>query len=287
LLSRKDSTVADAASGQLSAEETAHQIGTTGDPAPTTPSGQLLTEEVDATSFDIPEHGSEIGHTHRDVSGGWLRPAVFGAMDGLVTNIALVAGVGGGGASPRVIVLSGMAGLVAGAFSMALGEFASVRTQNDSVSNEARVERHEILTNPEAEQAELVGSYRRMGLSERTARLVAEEVHADPDLAVKVHVTQELGVDPDEQPSPVTAAVTSFFCFAGGAVLPLLPYLLGLASLIVGLGIGAAGLFVAGAVSAKFTTRSWYFGGLQQLAFGAIAAGATYLVGSLIGVATG
>lgn len=229
----------------------------------------------------------EVGHTHADVSGGWLRPAVFGAMDGLVTNIALVAGVGGAGASRHVVVLSGIAGLVAGAFSMALGEYTSVGTQNDAIDAEAAVERAELERNPEAEQAELVEMYREMGLSQSTAELVAEEIHANPETAVRVHLTQELGLDPDEQPSPVTAAVSSFLCFAVGAVFPLLPYLFGFGSLWLGLGVGGVGLFAAGALVAQYTSMSWWFNGLRQLLFGAIAAGATYLVGSLIGVTTG
>ncbi|HEX3591349.1 MAG TPA: VIT1/CCC1 transporter family protein [Pseudonocardiaceae bacterium] len=229
----------------------------------------------------------EVGHTHTDVSGGWLRPAVFGAMDGLVTNIALVAGVGGAHASGKVIVLSGVAGLVAGAFSMALGEYTSVGTQNQAVRAEADVERQEMERNPAAEQAELVEMYRQMGLSRPTAELVAEEIHANPEVAIRVHLTQELGIDPDEQPSPVVAAVSSFLCFAVGAVVPLLPFLFGFQSLWLGLAIGGVGLFVAGAVVARFTQLSWWANGLRQLLFGAIAAGATFAIGSLIGVATG
>jgi VIT1/CCC1 family predicted Fe2+/Mn2+ transporter len=205
-------------------------------------------------------------------------------MDGLVTNISLVAGVGGGGANPRVIVLTGIAGLVAGAFSMALGEFSSVDTQNNAVRAEVAVEREELAKHPAAEQAELARMYREMGLTEDTAQRLAEEVHRNPDLAVKEHITAELGVDPDEQPSPWVASFSSFFCFAVGALFPLLPYLFGLHSLIVGLAVGGIGLFAAGAVVARFTTRSWWLGGLRQLAFGAIAAGATYLVGTLIGI---
>ncbi|MFN2494733.1 MAG: VIT1/CCC1 transporter family protein [Pseudonocardiaceae bacterium] len=226
----------------------------------------------------------EVGHTHQDVSGGWLRPAVFGAMDGLVTNIALVAGVGAAGAHADLIVLTGMAGLVAGAFSMALGEYASVETQNDSVRAEVAVERDELHRHPVAEQAELVASYVQMGLSKETAKRVAEEVHADPALAVKVHIAQELGVNPDEQPSPWMAGGSSFLCFAVGALIPLIPFLLGFDSLVAGLAIGGVGLFVAGAVAARFTTRPWWLGGLRQLGFGAIATTATYLVGMLIGV---
>src|SRR6478609_7813103 len=125
-----------------------------------------------------------VTHHHADVSGGWLRAGVFGAMDGLVTNIALVAGVGGAGADRHTIILTGMAGLVAGAFSMALGEFASVDTQNDAVAHEVRVERAEITEHPDGERAELAGMYVKMGLTQPTAEAVAREVHADPELAV-------------------------------------------------------------------------------------------------------
>jgi vacuolar iron transporter family protein len=228
--------------------------------------------------------GDEIGHVHQDVSGGWLRPAVFGAMDGLVTNIALIAGVGGSGAGAHLIVLTGMAGLVAGAFSMALGEYASVETQNDQVRAEVKVERDELRRHPAAEQAELVSSFVQMGLTRDTAKKVAAEVHANPSLAVRVHINQELGVNPDDQPSPWVAAGSSFLCFAIGALVPLIPYLLGFTSLLTGLAAGAGGLFVAGTLSSRFTTRPWWLGGLRQVGFGAIAAVATYLVGALIGV---
>lgn len=230
------------------------------------------------------EPGNEVGHVHQDVSGGWLRPAVFGAMDGLVTNIALIAGVGGSGAGAHLIVLTGMAGLVAGAFSMALGEYASVETQNDQVRAEVKVERDELRRHPVAEKAELAASLVQMGLTRETAKQVAEEVHANPSLAVRVHINQELGVNPDDQPSPWVAAGSSFLCFAIGALVPLITYLLGFASLITGLAAGAGGLFLAGALAARFTTRSWWRSGLRQVGFGVIAAAATYLVGALIGV---
>jgi VIT1/CCC1 family predicted Fe2+/Mn2+ transporter len=233
------------------------------------------------------EPGSEIGHVHRDVSGGWLRPAVFGAMDGLVTNIALIAGVGGSGAGARVIVLAGVAGLVAGACSMALGEYASVQTQNDQLQAEVAVEKEELRRHPRAEQAELVTSLMQMGLTRGTAKQVAEEVHANPALAIRVHINQELGVNPEDQPSPWVAAGSSFLCFGIGALVPLIPYLLGLPLLFVGLAAGAVGLFLAGALTSRFTTRSWWLGGLRQIGFGAIAAVATYLIGVLIGAGAG
>jgi VIT1/CCC1 family predicted Fe2+/Mn2+ transporter len=233
------------------------------------------------------EPSDEVGHVHQDVSGGWLRPAVFGAMDGLVTNIALVAGVGGSGASADLIVLTGVAGVGGGAFSLALGEYASVETQNDSVRAEVTVERNELRRHPAAEKAELVASFVQMGLTRKTAQQVAEEVHADPSLAVRVHINQELGVNPDEQPSPWVAGASSFLCFAIGALVPLIPYLLGFDSLVAGLAAGAAGLLLAGALASRFTTRPWWLGGLRQVGFGAIAAVATYLVGALIGVSMG
>jgi len=226
----------------------------------------------------------QIGHTHTDLSGGWLRPAVFGAMDGLVTNIGLVAGLAGAGADRRVIILAGAASLVAGAFSMALGEFTSVDTQNNAVEAEVAVEREELRKHPDAEEAELVDMYMEMGLTRPTATVLASEVHENPELAVKVHIQQELGVDPDEQPSPWTAAISSFLTFAVGALIPLIPFLLGFSSLAIGLAVGGAGLFAAGALVARFTARSWWFNGVRQLMFGAIAAAATYVVGALIGV---
>jgi vacuolar iron transporter family protein len=231
-----------------------------------------------------PSGADEVGHTHADVSGGWLRAAVFGAMDGLVTNISLVAGVGAAGASARVIVLTGMAGLVAGAFSMALGEYTSVQTQNEQVDREWHVEGREIRRNPAAEERELAHMFMGMGMSESTAAAAARDVHTDQERATLVHVTQELGLDPTEKPSPRIAAVSSFLMFSIGAVIPLLPYLLGFSSLGAGLVVGGVGLLLAGAVAATFTVQPWWRGAIRQLCFGAIAAGATYVVGVLIGV---
>ncbi|MEV4520282.1 VIT1/CCC1 transporter family protein [Micromonospora tulbaghiae] len=221
---------------------------------------------------------------HADVSGGWLRPAVFGAMDGLVTNIALIAGVGGGGVSPRSVVLTGTAGLVAGAISMGLGEYTSVRSANEQVAAEVAKERRELERHPEAEARELADAWVARGLPRDLATQVAEAVRANPEEALRVHVREELGVDPDDQPSPWAAAISSFICFSIGALVPLLPYLLGFTSLWLALAVGGVGLFVAGAVVARFTNRAWWRSGLRQLLLGALAAGATYLIGALIGV---
>jgi VIT1/CCC1 family predicted Fe2+/Mn2+ transporter len=225
------------------------------------------------------------GH-HSDVSGGWLRAATFGAMDGLVTNIALIAGVGGGGVSPSTLVLTGVAGLVAGAISMGIGEYSSVKTQNEQVSAELKKELRELRANPEGEADELVEMWTARGLPVGLARQVADVLKANPEQALRVHAQEELGVVPDELPSPWTAAILSFVCFSIGALVPLLTYLMGIENLWLALGVGGVGLFVAGVLVARFTGRSWWVSGIRQLLLGALAAAATYLVGTLIGVGT-
>jgi VIT1/CCC1 family predicted Fe2+/Mn2+ transporter len=224
------------------------------------------------------------GHTHADVSGGRLRPAVFGAMDGLVTNTALVAGVGGGGAAPRAIVLAGVASLVAGAISMALGEYTSVTTQNEQLDLEVAKERRELQRNPRGELAELVRELRVRGVEADLAREVAVQLSRDPETALRLHVVAEMGVTVDDEPSPRTAALTSLLTFAVGAAVPLVPYLLGGSLLWVALLCGGAGLALAGALSSRFTPRPWWFAGGRQLLFGALASLATYLIGLAIGV---
>jgi len=237
-----------------------------------------------ATGSDVRTGTEEVGHTHADVSGGALRASVFGAMDGLVTNIALVAGVGAAGASPEFIVLAGLAGLVAGAFSMAMGEYASVKTQNEQLDREWAKERDEIRAHPIAEERELARMFTSLGMARSTAAVAARDVHRDPEHAALVHVTQELGLDPREKPSPRVAAVSSFITFSTGALVPLLPYLLGFASLVAGLAVGGLGLLIAGALASLTTVTPWWRSALRQLAFGAIAASATYLVGLAMGI---
>ncbi|MFG1923915.1 VIT1/CCC1 transporter family protein [Cryptosporangium sp. NPDC048952] len=220
---------------------------------------------------------------HGDVSGGWLRAAVFGAMDGLVTNISLIAGVGGGGVDRNAIVLTGVAGLVAGAVSMALGEYSSVRTANEQLDAEVAKERRELSAHPAAERRELVLMLQRAGLSPDLSERIAAEAATKPDLQVRLHALTELGVVPEEKPSPWTAAVSSFLCFSVGALIPLLSFLLGSDELWLGLSIGGVGLFTAGALATRATGGRWWLGGFRQLVLGAAAAGITYLVGSLIG----
>ena len=172
-------------------------------------------------------HGPDQGHHHRDVSGGWLRPAVFGAMDGLVTNSSLIAGIGGGGGGHGAIVLTGIAGLIAGAFSMATGEYISVTSQNELTAAEVELERMQHLRDPAGKQGRLAEIFMDKGVSPNLAEAVARQISADQGRAVTTHVREELGIDPDDLPSPRTAAAASFAAFTVGALIPLSPFLAG------------------------------------------------------------
>ncbi|HTW21177.1 MAG TPA: VIT1/CCC1 transporter family protein [Mycobacteriales bacterium] len=227
--------------------------------------------------------GGEIHHTHRDVNRGWLRPAVFGAMDGVVSNGALVAGVAGAHTSVHTVILSGFAGLLAGSFSMAVGEWTSVQSQTQLVQAEIAKERAEIERSPRAEEAELAAMFRHRGLSRELATRVARELSEDADDVWRVHVREELGVDPDEQPSPYLAGGLSFITFALGAFVPLLPYLLGAHTLIWSLVLGAIALLAMGAAVARFTGRSGWTGAVRHLVLGGIAVAVVYGVGAAIG----
>jgi VIT1/CCC1 family predicted Fe2+/Mn2+ transporter len=227
----------------------------------------------------------EVGHHHPDVTGGWLRPAVFGAMDGLVSNVALIAGVAGGtrgAAEPTAVVLAGLAGLAAGAFSMAAGEYTSVASQTESARREIARERREIVANPLAEIQELAEAYVEKGLDPALAGEVARQIHRDVDRAVAVHAQEELGVHVDELASPTLAAVSSFLAFALGALVPLVPYLLGGTDLLPALVVTLAALFGCGALVTRMTVRPWWYGGARQLLLGAAAAAATYGFGALV-----
>jgi len=229
------------------------------------------------------EHHGAHHPEHRDVSGGWLRPAVFGAMDGLVTNVSLISGVGGGGGSQHAIVLTGLAGLAAGAFSMAAGEFVSVSSQNELIEAEVDKERHELTHNAVAEQAELAGMLRQRGVSAATARQAAAEISVHPEQALAIHALEELGVNPSELPSPVVAAGASLASFAVGALIPLFPYLLGFDALGVALGLSALAAVVGGGVVSQLTNRPFWRGAARQLVLGIFAAGLTYLIGLGVG----
>ncbi|MEU1849010.1 VIT1/CCC1 transporter family protein [Streptomyces sp. NPDC019990] len=226
-------------------------------------------------------------HTHRDVNGGWLRPAVFGAMDGLVSNLALMTGVAGGSVSQQTVVLSGLAGLAAGAFSMAAGEYTSVASQRELVEAELDVERRQLRTHPKDEEAELAALYESRGVEPWLASEVARQLSRDPEQALEIHAREELGIDPGDLPSPTVAAVSSFGSFALGALVPVLPYLLGAGSLWPAVLLALLGLFLCGALVAKVTTRTWWYSGLRQLLLGGAAAGVTYALGAVFGTAVG
>lgn len=235
------------------------------------------------SEFDI-ARPHDYDHHHADVSSGWLRASVFGAMDGLVSNVGLIAGIAAAGAGAGVVALTGISGLIAGAISMALGEFTSVRTANEQLDAEVEVEREAHVRNPEGEQAELAVLFARLGMEPDTATVAAGQVHANTEQAVRVHLAHELGLSPEEKPSPWVAAVSSFLSFSVGAILPVLPFLLGFGDLWWGLAFGGAGLLVAGGAAAGITRRSWVRGALRQLLFGGVAVAATYTIGSLLGV---
>ena len=228
---------------------------------------------------------------HRDVTGGWLRPAVFGAMDGLVSNFALMAGVAGGtaaaGGDRAAVVLAGLAGLAAGAFSMAAGEYTSVASQSELAEQEFENERLELSRNAEGEAKELAQIWVRRGVDLELAEEVARQLGRNPEAALEVHAREELGLAPGELPNPWVAAGSSFLAFALGALIPLLPYMFGAQTLVISAVLSVIGLFVAGVLVSRVTARSWYFSGFRQLFVGVLAAVVTFGVGHLVGTSLG
>jgi vacuolar iron transporter family protein len=230
----------------------------------------------------------EHGHPeHRDVSGGWLRPTVFGLMDGLVSNFALVAGIAGADVSAHYVAVGGLAGLVGGAFSMATGEYVSVQSQNEAIQAELDVERSELRDNSGAELQELVDLYISRGVEPELAAEVSRQLSLDPEQALEIHAREELGIDPGALPKPWVASASSFGSFAVGALMPLLPYLFGLRALWLSAVLALTSLFAAGAVSARFTARSWRFSGARQLLLGVLAAAVAYGIGHAFGQTVG
>ncbi len=229
----------------------------------------------------------EYDHQHSSSAGtGWLRASVFGAMDGLVSNVALITGIAAAGASAGIIAITGISGLIAGAISMALGEYTSVRTQNEQHAVEVQTERDALQRNPEGEEAELAVMFTNLGMEPDTAAAAAAQVHTSGEQALKVHLAHELGLHPDEHPSPIVAAVSSLIAFSVGAIIPVLPFLLGFGTLWWGLGFGGFGLLLAGYLAAKFTSRHPLAGALRQLVFGGVAVAVTYAAGLLLGVSS-
>jgi len=237
-----------------------------------------------------PTPGAAFEHRHRGLgSGNNLRAAVFGVNDGLVSNSGLILGIAGASADPHVVLLTGVAGMCAGAFAMAAGEYVSVRSQRELYEYQIGLERDELAQYPEAEAQELALIYTAKGLPAKEATRLATKLVADPEHALDTLAREELGLNPDELGSPWGAAVSSFLSFAGGALLPLLPFMIapGPRALPVAIAITAVCLFAVGALLSLFTGRNALRSGLRMLALGGLAGAVTYGIGLLAGVALG
>ncbi|PWT71583.1 MAG: hypothetical protein C5B46_08000 [Proteobacteria bacterium] len=235
----------------------------------------------------MPDIASGLERRHRGLStGGTLRAAVFGVNDGLVSNASLILGVAGATVEPSVILLSGIAGLLAGAFSMAAGEYISVRSQREMFEYQIGLEREELSKYPEEEAEELALIYEARGLQRDEAKRLADSMIADPERGLDTLAREELGLNPEELGSPWGAASSSFLSFALGALIPLLPFLFGrnLQGLFVAIVLTAAALFAVGATLSLFTGRGALRGGLRMLAIGTAAGALTFGIGKIVGV---
>ena len=225
-------------------------------------------------------------HHHRDISGGAARAAVFGVSDGLVSNVALILGVAGASPAPGVVRLAGLAGLVAGAVSMAAGEYVSVKAQVELIERELELERIELERRPDVEQRELAGIYTRRGVDPVLANQLAAAMSTDPQLALQTHAREELGVDPSALGSPIKAAAASLVSFAVGALIPLFPWFVttGAGAVVASVVLAAAAAIAVGVALAVFTERPWPISAARQLLIAAVAAAVTFGVGRLVGV---
>ena len=238
-------------------------------------SGQVASHQLD-----------DVGH-HRGLSGGGnLRAAVFGVNDGLISNASLIMGVAGANADHATILLTGVAGMVAGAFSMAAGEYVSVRSQREMYEYQIRLERDELAEYPEEEAQELALIYEARGISPDEASRMARQIIADPERALDTLAREELGLNPEDLGSPWGAALSSFISFGIGSAIPLLPFLFGRSAtnLPAVAALTAIALFGVGATLSLYTGRGALMSGARMLAIGAAAGGITFLVGKLLGV---
>ncbi len=231
------------------------------------------------------EHEGFPPHHHRDVGGGGARAAVFGISDGLVTNVSLVLGIAGASPGGSIVRLAGVAGLIAGSFSMAAGEYLSMTAQRELMERELEVERRALERHPKGEAAELRGMYVRRGIDPAVADEMVNEVMQNPDLALETHAREELGISTERLGSPWQAASASFVTFAIGAFIPLLPWLIGsgTAAIVASIVLSAVAAVVVGVVLARFTERPVLPSALRQLAVTTIAAAVTFGVGRAIG----
>jgi VIT1/CCC1 family predicted Fe2+/Mn2+ transporter len=230
---------------------------------------------------------AQIEGRHRSAGGNALRAAVLGANDGLVSNLSLVMGVAGAELAGQTVLITGLAGLLAGAISMALGEWLSVQSSRELYEKQLRTEAEEIAVAPEEEREELALIYQARGLDEPTARQLADQIMQTQESALETLAREELGIDPDELGgSAWEAAITSFLLFAIGAIIPVIAFffLTGIAAIVVSIALSIVGLFVIGAAITLFTGRSVWFSGARQVFFGLAAAAVTFTIGRLIGV---
>lgn len=235
----------------------------------------------------MPTNLTQVGRRHQGMgSSGTLRAAVFGINDGLVSNASLIMGVAGATSQPGTILLAGVAGLLAGAFSMAAGEYISMRSQREMFEYQIGLERAELDQYPQEEAAELVLIFQHKGMSGDEAKALAAKLIADPDRALDTLAREELGLNPDELGSPWGAAWSSFMAFTLGAVIPLLPYLIstGQPAFWGAIALTLIALFGVGATLSLFTGRNALLGGLRMLGIGLAAGAATYLIGRVLGV---
>ncbi|HEY5640611.1 MAG TPA: VIT1/CCC1 transporter family protein [Dehalococcoidia bacterium] len=226
---------------------------------------------------------------HRSAGSGTLRASIFGASDGLVSNTALVMGFAGAQTEASFVLLAGIAGLLAGAFSMAAGEYISMRSQRELFERQIELERQELEISPEEEERELSLIYQAKGLRKDEADITAARLMEDPEVALDTLVREELGLDPSQLGSPWGAAIGSFLAFAVGAFVPVIPFLFGEAStgyVVASAALSAVALFGVGAGVSLFTGRSGFYSGARQVAIGAGAAAVTFAIGSIIGVST-
>lgn len=224
---------------------------------------------------------------HRSVGGNAIRAAVLGGNDGLVSNFSLVMGVAGATAGNSGVLLAGSAGLLAGALSMSLGEWISVKSSQELYENQMELEMEELETNPEGEKRELALIYMAKGIPEAQAQEMAEELMKDKEQAHELLVREELGIDPSEmEGSAMEAAVYSFILFAIGAIIPLFPFIFmsGMKAVYFSIGFSAIGLFLIGAAITLFTGKNVWYSGMRQVVFGLAAAAITFGIGRLIGV---
>lgn len=236
-----------------------------------------------------PESASAESHDdpgHRALAGGSARAGVFGFSDGLVTNVSMIIGFAASGVGPGVVRLAGIASAVAGAASMSVGEWVSVRAQNDLVRRETALELRELLHNTGAETAELVGIYRAHGMSKEQATAAAHEVMKDPQRALLVHAREEFGIDPTQLPNPVSVATISLVTFLVGAFLPIIPWMMseGNGARVASIAIGVSAAALAGGAIGRQAHRSVLRSALRQVAVLVLAVSVTFAVGSIVGV---